>query len=81
MKKKECLRNWIVIWSYQDNVGYDSGKIEVQAPTRKAAEEKFKQNNRMRFDNKGKQNPQGGFTVEGVMTYKEWNECGRPTRV
>lgn len=81
MKRKEKLRNWIVIWSYQDNVGYDSGKIEIQAPTRKAAEEKFKQNNQMRVDNKGKQNPAGGFTVEVVMTYEEWNKCGRPERL
>ena len=80
-KKKEHLRNWIVIWSYQDSGGYDSGKIEIQAPTRKAAEEKFKQNNRMRVDAKGNDNPRGGFTVEVVMTYDEWNEHGRPTRI
>lgn len=81
MRKRERLRNWVVMWSYQDNVGYDSGKIEIQAPTRKAAEEKFKSNNRMRIDTKGRQNPQGGFTVEGVMTYDEWNKCGRPTKI
>lgn len=80
-QRREKLRNWIVMWSYQDEVGRDSGKIEVQAPTRKAAEEKFKQNNRMRVDDKGRQNPKGGFTVEGVLTYDEWNKCGRPERL
>lgn len=83
MKRKHKptrMRNWIVMWSYQDRVGYDSGKIEIQAPTRKAAEQQFRDNNRMRVVD-GKVNPAGGFEVEGVLTYDEWTKLGRPTRL
>ena len=79
-KRPARMRNWIVMWSYQDNVGYDSGKIEIQATSRKAAEQQFRKNNRMRIVN-GKVNPAGGFEVEGVLTYDEWTKLGRPTRL
>lgn len=74
-----------VLWSYEDDVGVDSGVLDVYATSHKEAEEIFYKNNRELVvgTSKGKPvvNPKGGFVVESVLTEAEWKQEGCPTRV
>lgn len=75
-----------VLWSYEDNVGLDSGVLDVYATSHKEAEEIFYKNNRKLIvgtTSKGKPviNFEGGYVVESILTEAEWKQEGCPTRV
>lgn len=82
-KKRQLYK---VLWSYEDNIGIDSGVLDVYATSHKDAEEEFYKSNRklvIAVSAKGKPvfNPRGGFTVESVLTESEWRQEGCPTKV
>lgn len=74
-----------VLWSYEDEVGADSGVLDLYATSHKEAEKLFYENNRKLIVNtKGNKlmfNVKGGFVVEAVLTEKEWKQEGCPTKV
>lgn len=72
-----------VLWSYEDDVGTDSGVLDVYATSHQHAENIFKKNNRMLLSKvKGKvERNASGFTVESVLTEEEWQHEGCPTHV
>ncbi len=76
------MQNFIIMWTYLDEVGEDGGHIEIQAENTDEAEKKFYQHNQpyiLGYEN-GEPiiNPQGGFTCECVLTYAEWHSEGCP---
>lgn len=82
-KKRQLYK---VLWSYEDNIGIDSGVLDVYATSHKEAEEEFYKSNRklvIAVSAKGKSilNPRGGFIVESVLTESEWRQEGCPTKV
>lgn len=72
-----------VLWSYEDDVGVDSGVLDIYATSHKEAEKIFKENNKMLIQKTkaGINFNTEGFTVEGVLTEKEWQHEGCPTHV
>ena len=75
---------YIAMWSYQDNIGQNSGHVEIFAKNKKDAEKEFYKVNRkliLGFDKQHKPifNPNGGFVCESILTYDEWVGEGKPT--
>lgn len=89
MKRKKThystKRNYKVLWSYEDEIGVDSGVLDVIATSHKDAENIFYANNRSLVKrskgNKVDYNAKGGFVVESVLTEEEWKHEGCPTSI
>ena len=75
-------RKYIIMWSYYDRVGTNSGKVEMLGTNRKDAEDEFYRINRPYIIGKERGqpifNPEGGFVCECVVTYQEWLNEGTP---
>lgn len=90
-KKRKHTRNkkhiFKVMWTYYDSQGNFSGVIDIEAYTRKGAENEFYKINRKYIigynesDNSPVFNPKGGYVCESVLTEAEWVAEGSPTEV
>ena len=86
-RHKPTKQIYKVMWLYYDEQGTDSGVVDIEAFTRKHAEEEFYKLNRKYvtgIDEKTKKpilNPRGGYMCESVLTYREWASDGRPTKI
>lgn len=71
------------MWSYEDNVGYLSGHLEVEAKSRKQAERNFYKINKPLYSKEGDLAVVGeeGYVCECVLTHREWIQEGRPEKI
>lgn len=71
------------MWTYDDHIGYLSGKLEVEANSRKEAESDFYRLNKPLITKYKDMIVVGeeGYVCECVLTYREWIQEGSPEKV
>jgi hypothetical protein len=77
------LRRYVIIWTYEDQIGHLSGKLEVEANSRKEAEGNFYKLNKPLITKERNMIVMGeeGYVCECVLTYREWVNEGRPEKI
>lgn len=79
------MQKFIVMWTYEDRIGRNSGNVEIDAVSREEAEQIFYELNRRLILGKEAEtliyNPLGGYLCECVLTYEEWVNEGKPERL